>query len=136
MLSLINLWLSYFDAILIYNKNLDKHIEHLQSVLTILRKEKLYTNVISTLNTKLLRFKYIKYLYVNDPNFTNVFNACEKVTFGMFYRRDGFLLRENKLCVPNSALHELLVNEAYRGGLLGYFGITKSLDVFLKESFF
>ncbi|KAH9717001.1 Endonuclease [Citrus sinensis] len=198
----------YFDDILIYSKGLDEHIEHLQSVLTVLRKEKLYANlkkysfctnqivflgyvvsakgfevdeekvkaikewptpksvsigigailmqegrpiayfseklsgaalnyptydkemyalvraletwqhyllpkefvihsdheslkhlkgqgkenvmadalsrryaIISTLNAKLLRFEYIKELYVNDPDFANVFNACEKVAF-------------------------------------------------------
>ncbi|KAH9671243.1 Endonuclease [Citrus sinensis] len=37
--------------------------------------------LISTLNAKLLGFEYIKELYVNDPNFTNVFNVCEKVSF-------------------------------------------------------
>ena len=31
----------YFDDILIYSKSLEEYIEHLQSVLTILRKEKL-----------------------------------------------------------------------------------------------
>ncbi|KAH9680002.1 Endonuclease [Citrus sinensis] len=35
----------YFDDILIYSKGLDEHIEHLQSVLTVLRKEKLYANL-------------------------------------------------------------------------------------------
>ncbi|KAH9724552.1 hypothetical protein KPL70_007529 [Citrus sinensis] len=35
----------YFDDILIYNKGLDEHIEHLQSVLTVLRKETLYANL-------------------------------------------------------------------------------------------
>ncbi|KAH9705016.1 Endonuclease [Citrus sinensis] len=61
--------------------------------------------LISTLNAKLLGFEYIKELYVNDPNFANVFNACEKVTF------------------------------AHGGGLMGHFGISKTLDV-LKEHFF
>ncbi|KAH9658278.1 hypothetical protein KPL70_023423 [Citrus sinensis] len=37
--------------------------------------------LISTLNAKLLGFEYIKELYVNDPDFANVFNACEKVSF-------------------------------------------------------
>ena len=35
----------YFDDILIYSKGLDEHIEHLQSVLIVLRKEKLYANL-------------------------------------------------------------------------------------------
>ena len=35
----------YFDDILVYSKNLDKHINHLHYVLTILRKEKLYVNL-------------------------------------------------------------------------------------------
>ncbi|KAH9744243.1 Endonuclease [Citrus sinensis] len=39
--------------------------------------------LISTLNAKLLGFEYIKELYVNDPDFANVFNACEKVSFGL-----------------------------------------------------
>ena len=91
--------------------------------------------LISTLNAKLLGFEYIKELYANDPDFANVFNACEKVAFGKFYRHDGLLFRENKLCVPHSSLHELLVREAHGGGLMGHFGIAKTLDV-LKEHFF
>ncbi|KAH9686183.1 Endonuclease [Citrus sinensis] len=35
----------YFDDILIHSKGLDEHIEHLQTVLTVLRKEKLYVNL-------------------------------------------------------------------------------------------
>ena len=35
----------YFDDILIYNTSLELHVEHLQSVLVVLRKEKLYANL-------------------------------------------------------------------------------------------
>ena len=35
----------YFDDILVYSKNLDKHIGHLHCVLDVLRKEKLYINL-------------------------------------------------------------------------------------------
>ena len=45
-------------------------------------------------------------------------------------RHDGFLFRENKLCVPHSSLRE-----AHGGGLMGHFGIVKTLDA-LKEHFF
>lgn len=34
----------YFDDILVYNKTLDEHIEHLHYVLNILRKKTLYAN--------------------------------------------------------------------------------------------
>ena len=39
------------------------------------------------------------------------------------------MFRENKLCVPNSSMRELLVHEAHRGGLMGHFGVRKTLDV-------
>src|SRR3954469_15481202 len=35
----------YFDDILIYSKNSDDHIAHLNSVLNVLRKEKLFANL-------------------------------------------------------------------------------------------
>ena len=35
----------YSDDILVYSKNLDKHIDHLYCVLDVLRKEKLYANI-------------------------------------------------------------------------------------------
>uniref|UniRef100_A0A2N9FHU8 RNA-directed DNA polymerase n=1 Tax=Fagus sylvatica TaxID=28930 RepID=A0A2N9FHU8_FAGSY len=91
--------------------------------------------LISTLNAKLLGFEYVKELYVNDDNFASVFAACEKVAFGKFYRLDGYLFRENRLCVPNSSMRELLVREAHGGGLMGHFGVRKTLDV-LHEHFF
>jgi hypothetical protein len=51
------------------------------------------------------------------------------------FRHDEFLFKENKLCVPNCSLRELLVREAHEGGLMGNFGIAKTLDV-LHEHFY
>uniref|UniRef100_A0A2N9EIL3 Reverse transcriptase domain-containing protein n=1 Tax=Fagus sylvatica TaxID=28930 RepID=A0A2N9EIL3_FAGSY len=91
--------------------------------------------LVSTLNAKLLGFEYVKELYVNDDDFASVFGACEKAAFGKFYRLDGYLFRENRLCVSNSSMRELLVREAHGGGLMGHFGVRKTLDV-LHEHFF
>ncbi|KAL6327536.1 hypothetical protein AAG906_021627 [Vitis piasezkii] len=91
--------------------------------------------LVSTLNAKLLGFEYVKELYANDDDFASVYGACEKTAFGKFYRLDGYLFRENRLCVPNSSMRELLVREAHGGGLMGHFGVRKTLDV-LHEHFF
>ena len=56
--------------------------------------------LVSTLTAKLYGFEYIKELYVNDHDFANIYSACENVAFGKFYRHDGYLFRENRICVP------------------------------------
>ena len=90
--------------------------------------------LLTTLDAKLFSFEYIKELYVEDHDFANVFNACEKTAFNKIYKHDGFLFRENNLCVCLSSLQELLVREAHGGGLMEHFGVKKTLDV-LEEHF-
>jgi hypothetical protein len=92
-------------------------------------------SLLSTLNSRLLGFEHIKELYENDSDFGSVFIACEKSAFQKFYRHDGFLFREDKLCVPICSLRELLVRESHGGGLMGHFGVSKTFDV-LHEHFF
>ncbi|XP_042972946.1 uncharacterized protein LOC122304748, partial [Carya illinoinensis] len=48
---------------------------------------------------------------------------------------DGYLFKEDKLCVPSCSMRELLVREAHGGGLMGHFGVKKTLDI-LHEHFF
>ncbi|KAI4313065.1 hypothetical protein MLD38_037841 [Melastoma candidum] len=91
--------------------------------------------LISTLDAKFLGFEHIKELYLHDHDFKEVFSECEKGSFGKFYRHEGYLFRENKLCIPQGSMRELLVREAHGGGLMGHFGVTKTLDV-LREHFF
>jgi hypothetical protein len=60
--------------------------------------------LLSTLDAKLLGFEYIKELYAKDHEFCEEYRACEKIASGKFFRLDGFLFRENKLCVPNCSM--------------------------------
>ena len=91
--------------------------------------------LLTTLDAKLLGFEHIKELYAHDHDFSSVYNTCEKAAFDKFYRYNGYLFRVNKLYVPKCSLLLLLIYEAYEGGLIGHFGITKALDV-LHEHFF
>jgi hypothetical protein len=68
-------------------------------------------------------------LYKDDSYFANVYNACETLAFGKFYRLDGYLFKESRLCVSLSYMLELLVREAHGGGLMGHFGVVKTLNV-------
>jgi hypothetical protein len=85
--------------------------------------------LLSTLDAKLLGFEYIKELYAEDHEFCEEYRACEKITSGKFFWLDGFLFQENKLCVPNCSRRELLVQESYGGGLMGHFGVAKTLAI-------
>lgn len=33
------------------------------------------------------------------------------------------------MCIPNCSIRELLVKEAYRGALMGHFGVKKILEI-------
>ena len=61
-------------------------------------------------------------------------NACDKRAFGDFYRHEGFLFKRDKLCLPICSIRELLVRESHGGGLIGHFGVHKTLGI-LNEHF-
>ena len=65
--------------------------------------------LLNTLNTKLLGFEYIKELYLDDNDFGSIYDECKVSAKDRFFRHDGFLFKENKLCLPNCFLRELLV---------------------------
>ncbi|KAI3758531.1 hypothetical protein L6452_06096 [Arctium lappa] len=89
--------------------------------------------LLTTLGTILMGFEFIKDLYDSDPDFSGVFGACEQVAFNKFFKHEGFLFKESKLCVPKCSLRELLVREAHSGGLMGHFGVHKTLDILVEH---
>lgn len=90
--------------------------------------------LLNALDARMLGFEHIKSLYDDDSDFSSIFKACEKVSYGKFYKMHGFLFKENKLCIPICSMRELLVKESHRGGLIGHFSMTKTLDT-LNEHF-
>ena len=91
--------------------------------------------LLTSLGVKMLGFEYVKDMYANDVDFADGYMACDKTAFEKFYKHDGYLFRGNKLCVPNCLMCELLVREAHGGGLMGHFGVRKTLEI-LHEHFF
>ncbi|KAL4387162.1 hypothetical protein GQ457_09G017980 [Hibiscus cannabinus] len=91
--------------------------------------------LLNYLDSHLIGFAYIRELYGNDLDFCEKFNACEKCAVGKFYRHDGYLFKENLICISQGSMRDILFREALEGGLMGHFGVTKTLQT-LKEHLF
>jgi hypothetical protein len=61
--------------------------------------------LLNTLNTKLWGFKYIKELCPDDNDFGTIYVECRVSAKDKFFRHDGFLFKENRLCVPNYSMN-------------------------------
>ncbi|XP_039014624.1 uncharacterized protein LOC120144671, partial [Hibiscus syriacus] len=125
------------------NKRHAKWVEFLESFPYVIHYKKGKENVVAdalsrryvllnTLDSKLLGFSFLKDYYVNDHDFGEKYKSCEKGAVEKFYRHDGYLFKEERLCIPQGSFREVLVREAHEGGLMGHFGIGKTLAI-LKE---
>jgi len=91
--------------------------------------------LLSSLRAQILGFDNIRELYVSDEYFSPIYASCGHKAQDGFYNAKGFLFKKGRLCIPQGSIRKLLVKESHEGGLMGHFGIDKTL-VFLKEKFF
>ncbi|XP_048228809.1 uncharacterized protein LOC125369769 [Ricinus communis] len=90
--------------------------------------------LLTTLDSKLLGFEFIKELYVSDNDFSGMFTTCANGAVSAdFYVFEGFLFKKNRLCIPNCSLRAVLVREAHGGGLMGHFGVQKTYDILIEH---
>ncbi|GJU34918.1 RNA-directed DNA polymerase [Tanacetum coccineum] len=80
-------------------------------------------------------FENLKLLYVDDPNFKDLWIKCNTTPFRDYVRRDGFLFKGHRLCVPLSSVREAIILKAHQGGLAGHFGPDKTVAM-VSERFF
>ncbi|XP_071928059.1 uncharacterized protein [Coffea arabica] len=91
--------------------------------------------LITTLDAKLLGFEFLKELYATDSDFGEIFSFLPRHSREHYFISQGFLYYKDKLCIPKSSMRTLLVRESHGGGLMGHFGIAKTLMI-LQEHFF
>nr|KYP46036.1 Transposon Ty3-G Gag-Pol polyprotein [Cajanus cajan] len=91
--------------------------------------------LLSTLQSKVVGFEILKELYQNDPDFRNFWKSTEDQPFQHYHRQQGFLFKDNVLCIPRSSLREAIIWEAHDGGLAGHFGRDKTVAL-IKEKFY
>jgi len=91
--------------------------------------------LLSSLGAQILGFDNMMELYVSNEYFSPIYASCGHKAQDRFYIAKGYLFKEGRLCIPQGSIRKLLVKKSYEGGLMGHFGIDKTL-VFLKEKFF
>jgi hypothetical protein len=84
------------------------------------------------MQVQVLGFEVVKELYKDDPDFSNV---CSNGPNKHFLLQDGFLFKDNHLCIiPQCLLREAIIKEAHGGSLAGHFGRDKTLTL-VQEHF-
>ena len=92
--------------------------------------------LLTRLEISVLGLEEIKTLYADDPSFGVPFAKCSiDKGFEDFYLHKGFLFKGNKICIPESSLRSLLLQESHGGGLMGHFGREKTYDM-LSNNFY
>src|SRR4051812_16595158 len=92
--------------------------------------------LVTTLELNVIGFEHIKELYEHDPTFAIPYAKCLMHTsWERYYINDGYLMRANKLCIPESSLRLLLLQESHGGGLMGHFGRDKTFATLSKNYF-
>uniref|UniRef100_A0A2N9G5D8 Protein kinase domain-containing protein n=1 Tax=Fagus sylvatica TaxID=28930 RepID=A0A2N9G5D8_FAGSY len=92
-------------------------------------------SLLSTMEVQVLGFEVLKELYKNDLDFGNVWENCSKDSFNHFLVQEGFLFKNNRLCIPQCSLRRAIIQEVHGGGLAGHFGRDKTLAL-MQENFF
>jgi hypothetical protein len=90
--------------------------------------------LVTQLELNVIGFEHIKDLYANDPYLAHAYANCLANTYWeRFYLKDGYLMKANKLCIPESSLRLLLLQESHGGGLMGHFGRNKTFATLSKN---
>jgi len=128
------------------NKIHAKWVEYLEQFPYAIKYKKGKANVVvdalssrytflAKLESQILIFDNICELYIHDPFFANIYDSCLNKSEGGFYLSNGYIFKEGGLCIPPGSHKKLLIKEMDEGGLMGHFGVAKTLAI-LKEKFF
>ena len=87
-------------------------------------------SLLSILSSEVIAFKHLPYLYEDDTDFNKMWYKCiHHLETREFHIVDGFLFKEEKLCIPHTSPREALLKEAHSEGLAGHFGQDKTIEI-------
>src|SRR4051812_13617587 len=139
--------LKYLKAQSNLHRRLAKWVEFIESFPYIIKHKKGKDNVVADalsrknmllthLDVKIPGLESLCDLYATDVDFAKPYRLCVlRTAWDKFHIHDRFLFRANKLCVPESSVRLLLLQESHARGLMGHFGRVKTL-LMLADHFY
>ncbi|KAK1681165.1 hypothetical protein QYE76_042013 [Lolium multiflorum] len=139
--------LKYLKAQSTLHRRLAKWVEFIESFPYIIKHKKGKDNIVADalsrktmllthLDVKIPGLEVLCDLYATDHDFAEPYRLCViGKAWEKYHIHDGFLFRANKLCVPESSVCLLLLQESHAGGLMGHFGREKTL-LMLADHFY
>lgn len=91
--------------------------------------------MIVVLDSRVLGFNTMRELYAKDLEFSPIIDNYKHDVHDAFSIQGGFIFKGSKLHISKSSFRELLIWEAHGGGLVGHFGINKTLEI-VQENFY
>ncbi|GJV16696.1 RNA-directed DNA polymerase [Tanacetum coccineum] len=82
--------------------------------------------LLSKMQVQVIGFEIFKELYGDDPEFSVIWEKCQGQPYQRFVMQNGFLFRDNRLCIPKCSLRESIIMEGHAGGLAGHFRVDKT----------
>ena len=122
-----------------------KWVEYLQSFTFVIKHKSGVTNrvvdeqirrcsFLTEMKAKVLGFDEMKELYDVDPDFSKVQRECRAPNlidhiskYDEYFIQEGMLFKDIQLCIPRSFMRLNLIKEKHSVGLVGHFGIDKTL---------
>ena len=94
--------------------------------------------LMNTVRTEIVGFDRLKSEYSTCPDFGHIYHSLQQgpsSEHSDYILLDGYLFKENRLCIPKTSVREFLIWEAHAGGLAGHFGRNKTI-LAMEDQFF
>ena len=89
-----------------------------------------------TLQIEITGFESLKDQYADDEDFSHLWAQCLQLdNTGNFHIQQGFLFKENQLCIPKTSLREFIIRDLHSSGLAAHTGSDKTITS-VEEHFY